>query len=173
MERAPHQSARGSRPRRGLGGMAEQTLPDFVLVDSLRPGLANLNLVLKVVEAKEVLNKKHPDGSSTTIVECVVGDASGTIILTARNRQAETCKPGCTITVRNGKIDMFKGTPRRHLALRTRLRRRPSRPRAPAERRGYRCGSVSARDHLRPQSRNDARDATHPRIRGFRRRRPA
>ena len=80
--------------------MAEQTLPDFVLVDSLRPGLANLNLVLKVVEAKEVLNKKHPDGSSTTIVECVVGDASGTIILTARNRQAETCKPGCTITVR-------------------------------------------------------------------------
>ena len=92
--------------------MAEQTLPDFVLVDSLRPGLANLNLVLKVVEAKEVLNKKHPDGSSTTIVECVVGDASGTIILTARNRQAETCKPGCTITVRNGKIDMFKGTMR-------------------------------------------------------------
>ena len=46
--------------------MAEQTLPEFVLVDSLRPGLANLNLVLKVVEAKEVLNKKHPDGSSTT-----------------------------------------------------------------------------------------------------------
>ena len=112
MERAPHQSARGSRPRRGLGGMAEQTLPDFVLVDSLRPGLANLNLVLKVVEAKEVLNKKHPDGSSTTIVECVVGDASGTIILTARNRQAETCKSGTTITVRNGKIDMFKGTMR-------------------------------------------------------------
>ena len=41
-----------------------------------------------------------------------MGDASGTIILTARNRQAETCKPGCTITVRNGKIDMFKGTMR-------------------------------------------------------------
>lgn len=92
--------------------MAEQTLPEFVLVDSLRPGLANLNLVLKVVEAKEVLNKKHPDGSSTTISECVVGDASGTIILTARNRQAETCKSGTTITVRNGKIDMFKGTMR-------------------------------------------------------------
>ena len=53
---------------------------EIVTVDSLRPGLSNLNLVVKIVEATEVLNKKHPDGSSTTIVECVAGDATGTVI---------------------------------------------------------------------------------------------
>ena len=91
---------------------AEKTPPEFVLVESLRPGMSNLNLTLKVLEATEVLNKRHPDGSSTTISECVAGDASGTITLTARNKQAALCTPGATVTVRNGKIDMFKGTMR-------------------------------------------------------------
>ena len=85
---------------------------ELVAVESLRPGLANLNVVVKILEAKEVLNKKHPDGSSTTIVECVVGDSTGTVIFTARNKQAEACKPGVVITIQNGKIDMFKGTMR-------------------------------------------------------------
>jgi replication factor A1 len=91
---------------------AEKIPPEFVLVESLRPGMSNLNLTLKVLEATEVLNKRHPDGSSTTISECVAGDASGTITLTARNKQAALCTPGATVTVRNGKIDMFKGTMR-------------------------------------------------------------
>ena len=85
---------------------------EIVTVDSLRPGLSNLNLVVKILEATEVLNKKHPDGSSTTIVECVAGDATGTVIFSARNKQAEACKPGVVLRVTNGKIDMFKGTMR-------------------------------------------------------------
>ena len=48
-------------------------------VDSLRPGTTGLNLVVKVLDAKEVMNKKRPDGSSVRIVECTVGDASGVI----------------------------------------------------------------------------------------------
>ena len=85
---------------------------DFVSVDSLRPGLTALNLTVKILEAKEVLNKKHPDGSSTTIVECVVGDTTGTVIFSARNKHAEVCSPGKVGTIQNGKIDMFKGTMR-------------------------------------------------------------
>ena len=49
-------------------------------VDSLRPGTTGLNLVVKVLDAKEVMNKKRPDGSSVRIVECTVGDASGVIL---------------------------------------------------------------------------------------------
>ena len=67
---------------------------------------------VKSLEAKEVLNKKHPDGSSTTIVECVVGDTTGTVIFSARNKHAEVCSPGKVVTIQNGKIDMFKGTMR-------------------------------------------------------------
>lgn len=41
----------------------------------------------QVLDAKEVVNKKRPDGSAVKIAECNVGDASGTIMFTARNKQ--------------------------------------------------------------------------------------
>mmetsp|Transcript_25632 Transcript_25632/g.40980 ORF Transcript_25632/g.40980 Transcript_25632/m.40980 type:complete len:131 (-) Transcript_25632:850-1242(-) len=92
--------------------MAEKTTPDFVAIDSLRPGTQNLNLVVKVLDVKEVVNKKRPDGSAVKIAECNVGDASGTIMFTARNKQVDLMKVENTVTIRNGKIDMFKGTMR-------------------------------------------------------------
>jgi len=111
--------SRGLRAARRLGSarraLDPRTMSDpleIVTVDSLRPGLSNLNLVVKILEATEVLNKKHPDGSSTTIVECVAGDATGTVIFSARNKQAEACKPGVVLRITNGKVDMFKGTMR-------------------------------------------------------------
>ena len=111
--------SRGLLPHGGSGSarraLDPRTMSDpleIVTVDSLRPGLSNLNLVVKILEATEVLNKKHPDGSSTTIVECVAGDATGTVIFSARNKQAEACKPGVVLRITNGKIDMFNGTMR-------------------------------------------------------------
>ena len=68
--------------------------------------------MVKILETKEVLNKKRADGSSTTIVECVVGDSTGTVVFTARNKQTETCVPGAVVRIENAKIDMFKGTMR-------------------------------------------------------------
>merc|ERR1712216_371833 len=45
-------------------------------------------------------------------VDSVAGDATGTVIFSARNKQAEACKPGVVLRVTNGNIDMFKGTMR-------------------------------------------------------------
>ena len=68
--------------------MVGNTTPgEVVPVDSLRPGTTGLNLVVKVLDAKEVMNKKRPDGSSVRIVECTVGDASGVILFSAKNKQ--------------------------------------------------------------------------------------
>lgn len=44
----------------------------------------------QVMDAKEVVNKKRPDGTAIKIAECSVGDASGTIMFTARNKQGAT-----------------------------------------------------------------------------------
>lgn len=41
----------------------------------------------QVLDAQEVVNKKRPDGSAIKIIECKVGDASGIIMFTARNKQ--------------------------------------------------------------------------------------
>ena len=93
--------------------MVETTTPEIVSVDSLRPGTTGLNVVVKVLDAKEVMNKKRPDGSSVRIVECTVGDASGVILFSAKNKQqVETMKVGKMVRVQNGKIDMIRGTMR-------------------------------------------------------------
>ena len=93
--------------------MVEKTTPEIVSVDSLRPGTTGLTVVVKVLDAKEVMNKKRPDGSSVRIVECTVGDASGVILFSAKNKQqVETMKVGKMVRVQNGKIDMIRGTMR-------------------------------------------------------------
>jgi replication factor A1 len=93
--------------------MVEKTTPEIVSVDSLRPGTTGLNVVVKVLDAKEVMNKKRPDGSSVRIVECTVGDASGVLLFSAKNKQqVETMKVGKMVRVQNGKIDMIRGTMR-------------------------------------------------------------
>ncbi len=94
-----------------------------VTVDQLKPGTHGHNLVLKVVNSHVVEEKTRTDGSKIKIAECLVGDSTGCIILTARNgtslsyckfncffsEQIEKCQQGRTVTVRNSKIDMFKG----------------------------------------------------------------
>lgn len=94
------------------GAVVEKRKPVFVPIEALRPGTQGHNLVVKVVSAKEVLKRQRPDGSEVRITECIVGDATGVIIFTARNAQVDIMKVGATVNVRNAKIDMFKGSMR-------------------------------------------------------------
>mmetsp|Transcript_24678 Transcript_24678/g.29892 ORF Transcript_24678/g.29892 Transcript_24678/m.29892 type:complete len:126 (-) Transcript_24678:863-1240(-) len=85
---------------------------DLVKVESLRPGTSGHNLVVKVVNSKLVVNRSRPDGSGARIAECTVGDETGIITLTARNAQVDVAQPGKVVTLKNAKIDMFKGSMR-------------------------------------------------------------
>ncbi|KAK4426153.1 hypothetical protein Salat_1383800 [Sesamum alatum] len=89
--------------------------PVFTKVDQLRPGTNGHNLVVKVVSSNLVLRKGRPDGPQVRqmrIAECLVGDETGTILFTARNEQVDMMKADSTVTLRNAKIDMFKGSMR-------------------------------------------------------------
>jgi len=83
--------------------------PKFIKVKELEPGSRGLNVILKVGDVKTVLERKRPDQSNLHIAEAVVGDATGAILLTARNDQVSHLKKGATVTLRNAKIEMFKG----------------------------------------------------------------
>lgn len=71
--------------------------PVFIKVDQLKPGTTGHNLTVKIVNANTVLSKKPRNPSSlrvparpqqnTRIAECLVGDETGSILLTARNEQ--------------------------------------------------------------------------------------
>ncbi|KAG8383150.1 hypothetical protein BUALT_Bualt05G0154700 [Buddleja alternifolia] len=88
--------------------MADQT-KQLTKVNQLRPLDAGLNLTVKVVSAKTVVQKGRPQGR---FAECLVGDETGMIIFTARNDQVDLAKEGNTLVLSNAKIDMFKGSMR-------------------------------------------------------------
>eukprot|EP00850_Spirogloea_muscicola_P026754 SM010090S09462 [mRNA] locus=s10090:57:532:+ [translate_table: standard] len=52
------------------------------------------------------------------IAECVVGDATGAVVFTARNDQVDVAKEGATLALHNAKVDTYKGAMR--LAVDTR-----------------------------------------------------
>jgi replication factor A1 len=89
----------------------ELAMPVFTTVDGLRPGANLINLVVKVLEAKEVISRPRK-GVPLTVTECLVGDSTGVVVFTARNDQIETAEVGSYITLRNAKVDMFKGSMR-------------------------------------------------------------
>ncbi|OAY72672.1 uncharacterized protein At4g28440-like [Ananas comosus] len=89
--------------------------PIFTKVDQLRPGTKGHTLTVKVVDSKMIMQKGRSDGPQARqmrIAECLVGDETGMIVFTARNEQVDLMKPGTTVTLRNAKIDMFKGSMR-------------------------------------------------------------
>ncbi|XWS36572.1 hypothetical protein CRYUN_Cryun20dG0096100 [Craigia yunnanensis] len=64
---------------------------------------------------KPVFIKGRADGRQVRqmrIAECLVGDETGMIIFVARNEQVELMKEGTTLTLRNAKINLFKGSMR-------------------------------------------------------------
>jgi len=71
--------------------------------------MKGVNVHAKVVEVKQVLDKTRIDGSRLVIAEALIGDATGVILLTCRNEQIPIVHPNTSITVRNAKIEMFKG----------------------------------------------------------------
>ncbi|THU63552.1 hypothetical protein C4D60_Mb01t17020 [Musa balbisiana] len=99
----------------GAGGAKRK--PVFTKVDQLKPGTSGHTLTAKVLTSETVLHKGRAGAAAvhlhpTTIAECLIGDETGTILFTARNEQVDLMKPGTTVTLRNAKIDMFKGSMR-------------------------------------------------------------
>ncbi|KAL7110263.1 hypothetical protein ACP275_05G013700 [Erythranthe tilingii] len=88
--------------------MADQK-KQFTKVNELRPLDNGLNLIVKVVNAKTVVQRGRPQGR---LAECLVGDQTGMIVFAARNDQVDLVKDGNTLVLTNAKIDMFKGAMR-------------------------------------------------------------
>jgi replication factor A1 len=82
----------------------------FKKLGDLRPDTAGHNLTVKVVEAKLVHTRQgRPGAAPARIAECLVGDDSGVMVITARNDQVDQLQPGSCWTLRNAKVDMYRG----------------------------------------------------------------
>ncbi|CAG9463044.1 unnamed protein product [Pedinophyceae sp. YPF-701] len=72
-----------------------------------------LELVVKVLSSSVVLDKpKTATLPPLKIAEGLVGDSTGTIVLSCRNQQTEVLKEGAALHIKGARVDMFKGTMR-------------------------------------------------------------
>merc|ERR1711933_385053 len=81
----------------------------FTQVHALRPGTSGHNLHVKVVSSRPVVNRSNGAGTKIRVNECVVGDNSGIVVFTAKNDQVDKMTKGKTLTLRNAKIEMYRG----------------------------------------------------------------
>ncbi|CAI9286481.1 unnamed protein product [Lactuca saligna] len=107
MERAPSEIR-----LRSLVEFTSTTVP----MATNNPEAQGSSAPVKPALRKPVFTKKgravSPNLRNVRIAECLVGDETGTILFTARNDQVDLMKPGAGVIIRNGKIDMFKGSMR-------------------------------------------------------------
>jgi len=81
-------------------------------IADLNPGSRSVDVTAKVVSigpSKEVLGR---DGSPHTVAEALIGDETGSILLTLWDDAIQKVQPGQTITIRNGFITIYKGSMR-------------------------------------------------------------
>lgn len=91
----------------------EKKQPVFKKVAELRPGTSGHNLHVKVEKSQLVVDRQRgPKGQPLRVAECIVGDETGSIVFTARNEQVELANAGKYLTLRNAKIDMYRGSMR-------------------------------------------------------------
>ena len=84
-------------------------LTSWSKVSDLKPESHSLNLLLLVHSVEVIVEKESKLTGRIRIGEIVVGDATGSVVISARNEQIDILSPGTTVIVRNGRIDMFDG----------------------------------------------------------------
>ena len=88
-----------------------QASDEYAKVSSLKPGLRNLNMTVKIVNigpSRTVSPRRG--GKNHLVAEALVGDETGSIILTLWDEQIRKFKAGDTIEIKNGYTTIFKGS---------------------------------------------------------------
>mgnify|MGYP000061756078 CR=1 FL=1 len=83
---------------------------EFIKTGSLKPNMWNLNLVVKAVkigETRSWFSKR--DGSEHLVAEALVGDETGTVLLTLWDDQIKMIEKNSVYEIRNCHTSIFKG----------------------------------------------------------------
>lgn len=81
-------------------------------VEELNPGSRSVDVLVKVVEVYPVRDVTTKDGSSHRVAEALVGDETGSVILSLWDDAASGAQNDKIIQIRNGYISLYKGNMR-------------------------------------------------------------
>ncbi|RLI34543.1 hypothetical protein DRO55_06375 [Candidatus Bathyarchaeota archaeon] len=90
---------------------APSTPTEYIKVGSLKPNLANINIIVKVMNVSQprVITSRR-SGREHKIAEALVGDETGAVLLTLWDDQIKKVETNDTIEIRNGYTTLFKGS---------------------------------------------------------------
>lgn len=80
----------------------------FTKISDLQPASHGHNLHVRVLSVNTITDKKLADGRRLRLSEALVGDSTGTILLTLRANQIELAPVNTNITIRNAHIQMVR-----------------------------------------------------------------
>jgi replication factor A1 len=89
---------------------------EFKIVDELKPGLRSINLKVRCNsknEIRDIVSRKT--GENLRVTEAVVGDETGSILLTLWNDDIEKMQPDHVYKLSNAYTTVFKGSLRLNL----------------------------------------------------------
>jgi replication factor A1 len=80
-----------------------------VKVRDLSPQSKSVNLTVKVVSVGKPQSVASKSGGTRTVTEVIVGDDTGTVVMSLWDRQAEGVQDGQVLRVDNGYVSLVKG----------------------------------------------------------------
>ena len=88
-------NSNGARPAAAAAAPVKLRKPVFTTVDKLLPQTHGHNLVVRVLSARTILDKPLPNPAlrRAHVAECLVGDHTGTVLVSARNQQSQCPLP--------------------------------------------------------------------------------
>jgi len=86
---------------------------DKIKVESLNPRSRQVNITVKAVSKNPVREvASRTDGSAHKVTEALVGDETGTVLLTLWDADIEKINDGDVMNIGNGYVSLFKGSMR-------------------------------------------------------------
>jgi replication factor A1 len=84
---------------------------EFVRIGELSPKSKRVNTIFKVVNLEDVKNvRSKKDRTPHAVTEAVVGDKTGTVLLTLWDESLEKVAAGKTYQLINGYVTLFRGS---------------------------------------------------------------
>ncbi len=81
-------------------------------IEELNPGSRSVDVLVKVLEINPPRDVSTKDGSTHKVVEALVGDSTGSILLSLWDNDIEKVKIEQNISIKNGYVTLFRGNMR-------------------------------------------------------------
>jgi replication factor A1 len=92
---------------KGMGRMVDE----FIKIKNMTPKLKRVSTIFKVLSIDDVKNvRSKKDRTSHAVTEAIVGDDTGTVLMTLWDESLQQVKAGKTYQLVNGYVSTFKGT---------------------------------------------------------------